>query len=96
MSNNAKYELGYDLQEALKREGIKETDLKLLREPAIPSCPQTVTDKQLALFFEACNKDVLITRKVIQKFFECRKTSPEFFNNRDPESADIQHSFENQ
>ena len=90
------HELGYDLEEALKREGLCRNDLKALRKPHIQGAPHNITDKLLALFLNACDKDIEETRKVIRLYYEARRNAPEQFSNRDVFSPQIRHCFANQ
>ncbi|XP_059619779.1 alpha-tocopherol transfer protein-like [Phlebotomus argentipes] len=82
-------DLEYDLDEALKRENLTRDNLGKLREPPIPGVPTNITDKQLALFLNACGT-VDETRKVIKIYYEARRNSPELFAERDPTRSDIQ------
>jgi len=43
----AKYDLDYDLDEAIKRQKIDRKDFEALRNPAIPGVPTNITDKQV-------------------------------------------------
>lgn len=83
-------DLAFDLDEALKREDLSLKDIKSLMDPPVPGVPSDITEKQLALFLNACNKDVEYTRKVMEAHYLARKNAPEFFNNRDPELPKIQ------
>lgn len=44
--------------------------------------PKDLTDKQLVVFYNACYGDITNTKLCIEKYYQCRKESPEFFNNR--------------
>ncbi|EAA05957.5 alpha-tocopherol transfer protein-like [Anopheles arabiensis] len=90
------HDLGYDLAEALEREDLSREDLKALRQPPVEGVPATITDKQLACFLDACDKNIDETRKVLKIYYEARKNGPELFNNRDPHSAAIQQCLQNQ
>lgn len=90
------YDFAFDLEEALKREGLSRDDLEALRNPPVDGAPTTMTDRQLACFLDACNKDVEETRKVIKIYYETKLDSPELFDDRDPFSAKIQQCFQNQ
>lgn len=83
-------DLAFDLDEALAREDLSLKDIKSLRDPPVPGVPTDVTDKQLALFLNACDKDVEYTRRVMETHYLARKNSPEFFKERDPELPKIQ------
>lgn len=87
------YELGYDLDEALKRECISISDLKALRTPPVDGVPLNVTDKQLLLFYNGCNKDVEFSRKVMKIYYDSRRNTPEHFSSRDPKSDKLQQCF---
>uniref|UniRef100_A0A182UD92 CRAL-TRIO domain-containing protein n=1 Tax=Anopheles melas TaxID=34690 RepID=A0A182UD92_9DIPT len=89
------HDLGYDLAEALEREDLSREDLKALRQPPVEGVPATITDKQLACFLDACDKNIDETRKVLKIYYEARKNGPELFNNRDPHSAAIQQCLQN-
>lgn len=90
------HDFGYDLEEAIKREGLSRTDLKALRAPPIDGAPLDIPDRLLACFLSACNKDVAETRKVIKIYYSDRREAPELFDNRDPLSPKIQQCFQNQ
>lgn len=89
-------DLLFDLEEALARENISIDDIHILRNPLPPGTPTDITDKQLCLFLNACDKDIPSTRKVIEAFYKERKNSPEFFSDRDPTSSQITQAFEGQ
>lgn len=94
-TNTVDYELDYDYKAALKRQDISEEDIKSLRISPPENMPIQITDKQLALFFNACNKNIKETRKVIEIYFNARKNAPEHFTDRDPNSASIQQCLQN-
>ena len=90
------HDLGFDLDVAIERQKLSRKDIALLKEATIPLTPTTITDKQLALFLDACNGSVEDTKKVIQVYFQARKSSPEHFNKRIPNSDEIQQCLDNQ
>ncbi|XP_062563820.1 alpha-tocopherol transfer protein-like [Armigeres subalbatus] len=90
------HDYGFDLEEAIKREGLSMSDLNALRTPPIEGVPTDMTDRLLACFLSACNKDVSETRKVIKIYYQDRREAPELFDNRDPLSPQIQQCFQNQ
>lgn len=90
------FDFGYDLEEAMKREGLSRADLKALRTPPVEGAPIDIPDRLLACFLSACNKDVAETRKVIKIYYDDHREAPELFDNRDPWSAKIQQCFQNQ
>lgn len=90
------YDFGYDLEEAIKREGLSRADLEALRTPPVDGAPLDLPDRLLACFLSACNKDVAETRKVIKIYYSDHREAPELFDNRDPFSAKIQQCFQNQ
>ncbi|XP_055611347.1 alpha-tocopherol transfer protein-like [Uranotaenia lowii] len=90
------HDFDFDLEEALKREGINKDELKALRTPAVEGVPFEITDKLLACFYDACNKKVEDARKVLKIYYEVKKSAPELFNNRDPFDAKIRHCFQHQ
>lgn len=83
-------DLAYSLEEAMARENMSIKDINSLRTPAIPGVPTDITDKQLALFLNACDKKVDYTRKVIEEYYKARQNAPELFGNRDPTTPKIQ------
>lgn len=83
-------DLAYDLDEAISRENLSLKDVKGLRDPMIPGVPADITDKQLAHFYNACDKDLDYTRKVIESYYSARKNGPELFDDRDPMNPKIQ------
>lgn len=90
------YELGYDLDEALKRENLSLSDLKSLRTPPVDGVPVSITDKQLLLFYNGCNKNIEFSRKVMKIYYDSRRITPEHFSSRDPKSEKLQQCFEAQ
>ncbi|GAB0093017.1 alpha-tocopherol transfer protein-like [Sergentomyia squamirostris] len=82
-------DLEYDLDEALKRENLSRNDLAKLREPPITGVPTNITDKQLALFLNACGT-VEEARKVIKIYYDARRNAPELFAERDPRRSETQ------
>ncbi|XP_058821907.1 alpha-tocopherol transfer protein-like [Topomyia yanbarensis] len=90
------FDLGYDLDEALKREALCKDDLQALRTPPIEGAPSNMTDKQLACFLDACNKNIEQARKVIKIYYDARRDGPELFHDRDPFNPKIQQCFDNQ
>lgn len=90
------HDYGYDLEEAIKREGLSKSDIQALRSPPIEGVPLDITDKLLACFLNACKKNVQETRKVIKIYYQDRREAPELFDNRDPLNPKIQQCFQNQ
>lgn len=87
------YELGYDLDEALKRENLSLSDLKSLRTPSVDGVPANITDKQLLLFYNGCNRNIEFSRKVMKIYYDSRRITPEHFSSRDPKSEKLQQCF---
>lgn len=90
------YELGYNLDEALKRVNISISDLKALRSPPVDGVPDSITDKQLLLFYNGCNKNIEFSRKVMKINYDARRNAPEHFSSRDPKSDKLKQCFEAQ
>ncbi|XP_053695187.1 alpha-tocopherol transfer protein-like isoform X2 [Sabethes cyaneus] len=90
------FDLGYDLEEALKRQDLSREDFKAIRTPPIEGVPLNITDKQIACFLNACNKNINVTRKVIKIYYAARRDAPELFTDLDPLGPKIQQCFENQ
>lgn len=89
-------ELGFDMDEALRRQNIAVADVQQLREATVGIAPKDITDKLLVLFLDACGGNIEYARKVIDTYYTVRKTSPEHFAGRDPNSPDIQQCLDNQ
>lgn len=89
-------DLAFDLNEAIAREDLSLKDIRSLRDPQIPGAPIDITDKQLALFLNACNRDLEYTRKVIEDYYVARKNAPELFDERDPTSPKTQQCLNSQ
>lgn len=83
-------DLAFNLDEAIAREDISLKDIRSLRDPPIKGAPLDITDKQLSLFLNACDKNVDYTRKVIESYYLARKNAPELFDERDPTSEKVQ------
>lgn len=90
------FKLGFDLNEALKREQIEQKVLDNLRNSDIPGMPNCISDHQLLLFFRACKRDFNTTRTVIEAYYDHKKTTPEHFNDRNPLSKEVQQCLDNQ
>ncbi|XP_055375202.1 alpha-tocopherol transfer protein-like [Condylostylus longicornis] len=90
------FNMEYNLDEALERLNIKKDELDSMRENLPDNCPSNITDKQLLLFFNACNFKTEYALNVIKIYYNCRKNAPEHFDNRDPYSDEIQQCLENQ
>jgi hypothetical protein len=91
----AKHELGYNLEEAIKRENMKLEDIRAVNKPPVPGVPANITDKQLANFLLACG-GVEEARKVIKLYYDIRRNASEIFSQRDPENKEIQQCLQNQ
>lgn len=89
-------DLAYNFDEAVIRENLSIKDINSLRDPPIKGAPSDITDKQLALFLNACDKDVQYTRKVIEAYYLARSQGPELFDERDPASDKIQQCLRSQ
>lgn len=44
------YELGYDLDEAIKRQNLSKENLITIRESKIPNVPANITDKLVSFY----------------------------------------------
>lgn len=44
--------------------------------------PKDLSDKQIVLFYGACESDIPNTKMCIEKYYSCKKNAPEFFLNR--------------
>lgn len=56
--------------------------------------PKDLSDKQLILFYNACYGDMDKTKACIEKYYNCRKNGPEFFDNRVITSEELKGSVE--
>lgn len=90
------FTLGFDLDEALKREEIEQSVLDKLRHSDIPGMPDSISDHQLLLFYRACQREFDDTRNVIKEYYEHKRTTPEHFTDRNPLSAEVQQCLDNQ
>lgn len=90
--------LSYDYKKALARENLKQENINLFREKLKSSkiVPQSVVDKQLLLFLNACKSDVDKSVKLIENYYKIKRSAPEFFANRKVNSDDIQKCLKNQ
>jgi hypothetical protein len=90
--------LSYDYKKALERENLKQENVNLLREKLKGSkiVPQSIVDKQLLLFLNACGSDIDKSVNLIENHFKIKKSAPEFFANRNVESEEIQKCLKNQ
>lgn len=46
---------------------------------------------QLLIFLNSCNGDIDLTAAKLEKYYELKRATPEFFSNRDISSDEIQH-----
>lgn len=88
--------LGFDLNEALKRENFSPNILTELRKAKISGMPENITDQQLVLFYGACEKNFEETKETIHNYFAHKRNTPEHFSNRDPASEKIKQCLNNQ
>ncbi|KAG5679563.1 hypothetical protein PVAND_009123 [Polypedilum vanderplanki] len=88
----------YNYNEALEREKLSQENVNLLREKLKSSkiVPQSLVDKQLLLFLNACKSDVEKSAVLIENYYKIKRSSPEFFQNRNVESDEIQNCLKNQ
>lgn len=56
--------------------------------------PKDMTDKQLVLFYNACEGNMVKTKICLEKYFSYKKNAPEFFDNRDVTLEDVLPSLE--
>lgn len=56
--------------------------------------PKDLSDKQLLLFYNACYGEMDKVKTCIEKYYSCRKNTPEFFENRLMSQEDIKKSVE--
>lgn len=92
-------DLGFSLEEAIQRRPLLSMkSIEALRTSLCSSkiVPQSITDKQLALFLDASDGKIEVAQKVIEIYYDTRKNAPEHFLNRDPKSEEIQQCLENQ
>lgn len=54
--------------------------------------PKDLSDKQLLLFYNACYGEMDKVKNCIEKYYSCRKNSPEFFENRLLSQEDVKKS----
>ena len=52
--------------------------------------PLAIVDKQLLLFLNACKNDVDKCVLLVENYYKIKKSTPEFFSNRNLDSEDIQ------
>jgi len=86
-------ELAYNLNEAMDRLGLTRDMIEHLRDKIklSKSIPQYIIDNQLLIFLNSCNGDVDMTISKLERYYDMKRSMPEFFDNRDLASSDIQH-----
>lgn len=84
--------VAFDYKKALERENLKQESVDLLRVKLKHSkiVPLAIVDKQLLLFLNACKNDVDKCVLLVESYYKIKKSTPEFFSNRNVESEDIQ------
>lgn len=98
--NRMPVEMDFDYATAAKSmDKFSQEDINLLREWTQKTdkskyIPKDLTDKQLLLFYNACYGDMDKTKICIEKFYCCRKHTPEFFDNRVINSPELKQSLE--
>ncbi|CRL02024.1 CLUMA_CG015172, isoform A [Clunio marinus] len=95
---NRLIEDAYDYEEALKRQNLRHEDVERLREKIKESkyVPTDMFDKQLLLFLNAFQGNVDKSAEMLNNYYKLKKTSPEFFKNRDLQNREIQESLDHQ
>ncbi|XP_049879571.1 alpha-tocopherol transfer protein-like [Pectinophora gossypiella] len=78
---------------------FSQADINILREwtqklDKSKYVPKDLTDKQIVLFYNACYGDLDKTKSCIERYYACRKNTPEFFDNRIVNSYDLKPSVE--
>ena len=84
--------VAFDYKKALERENLKQKSVDLLRVKLKHSkdVPLAIVDKQLLLFLNACKNDVDKCVLLVENYYKIKKSTPEFFSNRNLDSEDIQ------
>lgn len=88
--------LGYNIEDALKREDISRQVLDDLRSANVANMPDNLTDRQILLFYMACDKNFDTAKNCIAKYYSHKLGATEHFTNRDPQSSQIQQCLKNQ
>lgn len=65
------FELGYDLDEALKRQNLSLKDIELLRNSNIPNAPKDLTDKQVLAHILCDKKKLKLILKLVSPISRC-------------------------
>lgn len=98
--NRMTLEMDFDYATAVKSmDKFSQVDIDSLREwsqkmDKSKYIPKDLTDKQLLIFYNACYGDMEKTKMCIEKFYNCRKHTPEFFDNRIINSPELKQSLE--
>lgn len=53
------------------------------------SVPDFISDEQILLFLHSCYFDIDDTKKCIESYYRIRMQTPQFFENRDIDSAEL-------
>lgn len=93
-------ELEFDYAAATASMDIfSQDDINILREwtqilDKTKYVPKDLSEKQLLLFYNACYGDMDKTKTCIEKYYNCRKNAPEFFDNRIITAEELRTSVE--
>ncbi|CAO1407095.1 unnamed protein product [Diamesa tonsa] len=92
-----KCDLGFNYDKAMKRQNHSQNEINELRNKlnSLDNIAKSLTNKQLLCFLDSC-ESVAEAAKVIQAYFETKKSCLEMFANRDPTSPAIQQCLQNQ
>ncbi|KAL7030133.1 hypothetical protein ACKWTF_006537 [Chironomus riparius] len=90
------FEKAYNYEEAINRQKIDHNDVVRLRQKLVsfPHVPLLIHDKILLIFLNGCEGDIEAAAKRIESYYNIKNSSPELFWNRDPESKELQFSFQ--
>lgn len=88
----------YDFRSEMRERGVTQDDLDKLREMALSSdlIPTGVIDMFLYVFFIGSDKNFDKTITLLHNYGKLVKDAPEFFENRDVNSKEIQFCLKNQ
>ena len=82
-----------DLENYIQNGDICQEDIDQLKarlNETINAKIPKLSDEQVAIFLNACNRDLDDSYKCILAYFSARKSAPELFNNRVLSRTDVQ------
>ncbi|KAL1501764.1 hypothetical protein ABEB36_007031 [Hypothenemus hampei] len=82
----------FTAEEVIKQGRTTQEHVNILKE-WLANCDynfnHSIQDELIVIFLLSCNNDIPLTKNTIKMYYQCKKDSPEIFDNRDMEREEI-------